>query len=281
VESTPDSHVFIEEYQPKPGMVSIDFYVDGRLANTAGPFYDYLGRGVELNTDGSATLLVWKDSSKGVPQVVGLTARGAVRFRVDCDEDYVDAGGAPDGSGALLLPNRDGSDRNTFRWYTSEGKSHLLDISPNPHLAGWVPGTHKSLFSTSLGDKAQSYQLVDWDAGKVLWRTPPFGEGYVLAIGFTPELIVFSVAELYQPGPWRGANWFQRNGGKEWIRTFYALRTEDGSTAARWQARTPRRLEGDYRDRFLTLDDRLFFLTADQVVEVQTRDILAKSGGWR
>jgi hypothetical protein len=280
IESTPDSRVFIEEYQPKPGMISIDFYLHGKLAGTAGPFLDYTGNSIELNDDGSASLLVWKDTTRKTPQVVGLNASGQVLFRVDCDEPFVDRGGAPGGVGALLLPNRGGSDRNTFRWYTGDGKLHSLDISPVPYLVGWIPKTRMSLFSTSLGDKTQNYQLIDWDTGKVVWEIPPFGEGYVLAVGITPKLIVFSVAELYKPGAWRGANWFQRNGGKEWIRGFYAVNVLDGSTVSHWRAHYPRRLDGDLRDRFLTLGERLFFLTRDEVIEINQDEIIGKENGW-
>lgn len=56
---TPDSRVFIHEFHPKGGMVSLDIYVHGKLVHSAGPFFQHGGDEVNLNNDGSASLLVW------------------------------------------------------------------------------------------------------------------------------------------------------------------------------------------------------------------------------
>jgi hypothetical protein len=136
------------------------------------------------------------------------------------------------------------------------------------------------LFWTSLGNEGQRYQLIDWDTGKRLWDIPCPGRGKALAIGLTPKLIIFAVAELYHPGPWQGAQWPHNEDSKEWIRTFYALSVPDGSLVARWQADHPRKLDAD-RDRFLQLDGKLFYITSDEFTELNLENITTKKNGWR
>ena len=96
-----------------------------------------------------------------------------------------------------------------------------------------------------------------------------------------PRLVVFAVGELYRPGPWRGAQWVLREGEKEWIRAFYAVRIEDGSLVARWQAPFPRRISTEDRESFLWLGDRLLFITSDEVVEFSEEEIISKKNGWK
>jgi hypothetical protein len=281
ITSTPDSRVFINAYHSKPGRIALDIYVHGKLANTIGPFLQYLGRDVELNDDGSATLIVWKDESHMMAQVMATDPNGVIRFRVDCGQEVNAPIVAPDGAGVLLNPNTGGSDQNTFMWYTREGKLCSMEISPNPYCVGWIPKSCKSLFSTGMGDETKRYRLIDWETGKGLWDIPCPGNGKALAVGFTPQLIIFAVAELYQPGPWRGAEWPLRNGGKEWIRTFYAVSLQDGSLVARWQPQYPQRVCEEDRDSFLRLGNKLFYVTAGEFVELNLEDILSKKNGWR
>src|ERR1700679_400788 len=66
-------------------------------------------------------------------------------------------------------------------------------------------GSHRSLFSTSVGFQSPQYQLIDWDKNEKLWQIPAPGSGQVLAVGITPNILLFEEAELYKPGPWRGA----------------------------------------------------------------------------
>ena len=89
------------------------------------------------------------------------------------------------------------------------------------------------------------------------------------------------MAELNKPGPWRGAEWTLGNSGKEWIRAFYAVNVHDGSLAARWQAHYPQRLAGEERDHFLSLGNKLYFITASEVVELNPEDIVSKKNGWQ
>jgi hypothetical protein len=103
----------------------------------------------------------------------------------------------------------------------------------------------------------------------------------VLAVGYTPKLTIYATAELYKPGPWRGAQWSLGNSGKEWIQTFYAVNVQDGSVVARWQEQYPQRLAGEDRDHFLRLGDKLFYVTASEFVELNLDDIISKRNGWK
>ncbi len=273
--------MFVHEFHPKQGQIALDIYVHGKLANTVGPFWQYLAERVHLSDDGSAALIVWKDESEKTAQMAVLDPGGKVSFRVDCDHPVHSPLGAPGGTGALLRPNTGGTNQNKFLWYTREGKLRSLDISPNPHCVGWIPVTRKSLFATGVGHAAR-YRLIEWDGAKTLWDIPcPGDNGHALAIGLTPRLVVFAVGELYQPGPWRGSQWVLREHEKQWIRAFYAVNLHDGSLVAHWQAPYPRRLCTEDRDSFLRLDNKLFFLTADEVVELSEDEIISKSNGWK
>jgi hypothetical protein len=165
--STPDSRVFVEEFHPEHGLIAMNIYLHGKLTNTVGPFQRYKGDDVHLSDDGSASLIIWKDDTRKTAQFIGLDANGITRFQVDCDDPVINKGVAPDGSGALLAPNS-GLNQYTFMWYTSQGKRHSLEITPNPYLVGWIPGTHSSLFTTG-GDKTTTYKLIDWEREKQMW----------------------------------------------------------------------------------------------------------------
>lgn len=281
ITSTPDSRVFIHEFHPKQGQIALDIYVHGKLANTVGPFRQYLAEDVHLRDDGSAALIVWKDESKKTAQLVVLNPGGKVSFQADCDNPVYSPIAAPEGVGALLRPNTGGTNQDTFLWYTRQGKLRSLDVGPNPYCVGWIPDTRKSLFSTSVGFERR-YRLIDWDTAKTLWETPcPGDNGHALAIGLTSRLIIFAVGELYRPGPWRGTQWILREGEKEWIRTFYAVSVENGSLVARWQALYPRRLCTGDRDNLLRLGNKLFFITSDEVTELSEEEIISKKNGWK
>jgi hypothetical protein len=245
ITSTRDSRVFIHEYHPQPGRIALDIYLHGKLAHTLGPYWQYQASEVELNDDGSASLQVWKDEAHSATQVVTTDANGAVGPETDCGQP-----GSP-------------------------------AIGPNPRCLGRIPTACKSLFSTSIGFDDR-YHLIDWNTGKSLWDIPCPGseKAQALAVGFTPKLIVFAVAELYKPGPWRGEQWVLDNNGKEWIRAFYAVSVQDGSIVARWQAKYPQRLAGDERDQFIWLGGKFFYVTASEFVELNSDDTMAKKNGW-
>jgi hypothetical protein len=262
ITSTPDSRVFIHEYHPKGGQVALDIYLHGKLANTVGPFFEYQGTDVALNDDGSAGLLIWKDESRTRVQIVVINTNGAVMSRTDCDAPGTSRIVAP---GGCLLP----------------ANIQLPDIGPNAWCAGWIPGTHKSLFKTSVGFETNRFHLIDRDTGKQLWDIPCPGGGELLAVGLTSKFIIFAVAELYGSGPWRGSQWGFLNGKKDWIRAFYAVNTGDGQIAARWQESYPRRYcDSDY-GHFLWLNDNLFYVAPDEFTKLNFEDIAAKKNGWK
>jgi hypothetical protein len=281
ITSTPDSRVFFHERHPEQALIALDIYVHGKLANTVGPFFQYLGNDVALNEDGSAGLLIWKDEAKSTAQIVTLNTNGSIRFRVDCGAPVTSFIVAPGGTGALLRPNTGGTNQNKFMWFAEQGKLRSMDISPNPECVGWIPGSQKSLFLTSLGNEANRWQLIDWDLGKRLWDIAPPGDGQVLAIGLTPNLILFSVALPYHQAARQSAPGTLPHDAKEWIRTFYAVNVQDGSVVARWQAQLPHLSFDAGQEHFLQLGDKLFYVTPQDVTQLNLDDIRSKQHGWR
>jgi len=91
-------------------------------------------------------------------------------------------------------------------------------------------------------------------------------------MALTPKLIIFSISEPKPSLP---------DGGKAWRRTFDAVKVQDGSLVAQWQAQLPHRSFSSDRDRFLQLDDRLFYITKEEVAEINLEDITLKKHGWR
>ena len=279
INSTSDSRVFFHERHPKQGLIALDIYVHGKLASTVGPYLQYLGNDFSLNADGSTGLLIWKDESKTTAQIVTSNTNGSIRFRVDCGAPVTSLIVAPGGSGALLRPNTGGTNQNSFMWFTGQGKLYSMDVSPNPWCVGWIPGSRKSLFSTSLGNEAGHYQLIDWDIGKQLWDIPCPGDGHALAIGLTPDLIIFAVAVPYHPAA-RQSTPFPDD-EEEWLRTFYAVNVQDGSVVARWQAQLPHLSFDAGRENFLQLGDRLFYVTPEDFTQLNLDDIRSRRHGWR
>jgi len=132
-----------------------------------------------------------------------------------------------------------------------------------------------------LGNETRHYRLVDWDTGKQLWDIHGPGNGDALAVGLTPKLIIFAVPELYQPGPWMGPELFLPDSKLQWIRTFYAVNVQDGSIAASWKPDPARTFRYDGRDKFLSLGNKLFYITSDEFTEINIDDILSKKNGWK
>ncbi|HKW29547.1 MAG TPA: hypothetical protein VJT54_09435 [Verrucomicrobiae bacterium] len=302
-ESTPDSRVLVYQYNLKPRMVGMDIYIHGKRVNTVGPFsLLYPSPEVVLNDDGSAALLIAKANVQFNPnapgkddntlrdelsaihrlgaQIVALNTNGEVRFRTDCESAVWSPIVAPNGAGVLLRPNT-GTNQNTFIWFTEKGELHSMDISPNPQCIGWIPQTCQSLFLTQIGFETTHVELIDWSAGKRLWDIPLPGGGEILAIGLTPKLIIFSVAELYPSGIWHKENESLLQSGKEWVRTFYAVDVQDGKLVARWRGQFPHSYYGKIPDHFLTLGDKLYYVTADEFTELNQKDIIAGANGWK
>ena len=300
-ESTPDSRVLVYQYNSKPGKVGLDIYIHGKRVNTLGPFSLYYpSHEVVLNDDGSAGLLIAKTKLQFNPntpgkddntlrdelssihslgaQIVVLNTNGEVRFRTDCGNAVWSPIVAPNGAGVLLRPST-GTNQNTFMWFTEKGESHSMDISPNPECIGWIPQTCQSLFLTQLGFETTQVELIDWSAGKRLWDIPLPGGGEILAVGLTPKLIIFSVAEPYPSGIWHKVNQSLLQSGQEWVRTFYAVDVRDGKLVARWRGHFPHTFGAD-RDHFLRLGDKLFYVTANEFTDLNLEDIVSKKHGW-
>jgi hypothetical protein len=268
-----------EEFNPKTGWIGLHIQINGKLVNTLGPYLPcYPSPEPALNDDGSAALLVWSDESKTNARVMVFNTNGAVRFQTDCGPAVWSPIVALDGAGVLVRPNG-GPNPNTFMWFTEKGRVRSMDISPNPEFVGWIPGTYKSFFSTSLGFEA-SYRLIDWSTGEKVWDIPGFG-GDQLAITLTPTLILFSVAEPYPAGEWHKVNESLLQSGKEWVRTFYAVNVADGETVACWRGQFPHRWFDSDHDHFSRMGDKLYYVTADEFTEINIGDIMAKKNGWQ
>ncbi len=245
ITSTPDSRVFVHEYHPQGGMVSEDIYIHGKLAHTIGPFYEYLGNEISLNDDGSASLLIWENEFKTNVQTVMLDTDGQ------------------------MVASRKAQLHST------------PDLGSNAIRVGQIPGANKSLIHTSLGFEGNRYHLIDEDTGKQLWDIPCPEGGQPLDIGLAPKFVIFSVAELYGDGPWRGSEWVFLNSKRDWIRTFYAINVQDGQILARWQEQYPRRYSDSDYGHFLWLNHQLFYITPDEFTAINFEDILEKRNGWQ
>ena len=264
IAATPDSRVVLDQFSSKAGWASLGIYVHGQRVNSLGPFMPcYPSADAVLNDDGSAAWLVWQDEAKTNAQVVVLNTNGVVQFRADCGHPVWSPIVAPNGAGVLLRPNTGAAaDRNTFMWFTARGKEQALDISPNPECAGWIPESRKALFCTSLGSEPRRWQLIDWDTGKRLWDIASPGAGQFLALGLTPTLVIFAMAEPYGPS--------QSDSGKVQIRTFFAVKVQDGSLAARWQGPLAHRVLDAGTEGFLRLGSRVFYITDEGVQRTQS-----------
>lgn len=276
--ATPDSRVFIDEFNPEPGKVALDVYIHGRRVNTLGPFVPcYPSPSVEMNDDGSACLLVWKDESKTTAQIVALNSNGVVQFQTDCGTNVMGPIVSPNGAGVLLRPN--GTNANTFIWFTRRGKLRSREINFNPECMGWIPGTRKSLFLTSVGNDSYRCQLIDWDTGDRLWDIAIPEVKWPIAFGLTPEFVIFAVEQPAQLDSSPHNNGAQS--GDAWRRVFYAINVADGKIAAKWQAQLPHRMFGYYFDHFIQLGGKLFFVTAEEFSELNLEDIRDKRHGWK
>ena len=78
---------------------------------------------------------------------------------------------APDGAGVLVHANAGGDARNTFFFYTKDGKASSLDVGPNAGFLAWLPGATTALMHTSIGYDYRLH-LTDWSSGKRLWEIP-------------------------------------------------------------------------------------------------------------
>jgi hypothetical protein len=280
---TPDSRTFIRPFTPEPGQNSLEVYAHGVLTATLGPFVRHMAQQFEMNDDGSMAAVIWKDATKTTPQVVCADRDGSIRFRVDCDETDSMCMPAPDGAG-VILRDMDMPERRKFTCYTREGKGRTVALTPNSRCIGWIPGTLRSLFSTSVGFDSH-YHMIDWDSGKELWEIPCPGNLHAAAITITSRLVIFLVAERYKGyhtgGGWGDSQWMLREGEEPLIRAFYAFRVEDGRMVARGQAAFPRFFSEREQARLMQVRNKIYFLTTEEFTEINEEDIIEGKNGWK
>ncbi len=261
ITATADSRTFVHQYDPQPGQLVLDIYKSGQLAATVGPFTNYKGWDFNLREDGSISLLCWQSPEKEAVQLVVIGPDGTERFRADCDDPYEMPVPAPEGRGALLH-----CQDNVFKFYHGAVISEAVAIGPNAECFGWLPGTTKALFETSLGD-GYRFKLIDWPAGEVLWDIPepnPKRHHSAPAIAWAEDYLLLSNLEIMAMGDAEGP-----------VRTIYALDVNTSEVVAQW---LPKPLCHFYLDagHFLKLGDKLFYIADEAFCEINPEDIATR-----
>jgi hypothetical protein len=272
ITATEDSRTFVHEFHPREGEVAAYVYRDGNLAGTIGPYLQYQGQDVQLGSDGSLALLVWKDEDKKTAQVVVAGPDAKVRFRVDCEGPVMSPVPALGGRGVLVQANAGGDARNTFCFYTRAGKVSSVKVGPNAGFMAWLPGTATALMHTSVGHDYR-FHLIDWSTGKKLWDIPDPNPARVP--GSLPPVGV--VKDHLLLGGLEYVKWGDRG---EPVRSLHALDPKTGRVVARW---LPGPLYQPSSDggRFLRVGKKLFLVADEEFAEVSVEDIAGRRNGWR
>jgi hypothetical protein len=270
--ATPDSRTFVHEFHPREGEIAADVYVEGKLADTVGPYPQYQGQDVHLGDDGSLALLIFKNGDSKVPVVVVAGPGGKVRFEAACDGPVLFPAPAPGGEGVLVQSNGGGDAPNTFTLYTRQGKGAKRTVGPNAHFVLWLPGTRTALFLTSIGHDYR-FHLIDWDSGKRLWEiadpNPARVPGAFPATAAAGDYLLFGGLE--------DVTWGER---KEAVRSIHAVDAKTGRVAARWLPSPLYQASAD-GGHFLRLEKKLFLVTDEEFAEVRLADVAARRNGWR
>ncbi len=271
ITSTPDGRVFVHQFHPAQGQIAVDLHVAGKCVGTVGPFVQYLGRGVQVGDDGSIALVVWKNESRQVAQVVAAGPDGKVTVQADCDGPVDAPKPAPDGVGVLVQPNTGAPGRDTWSYYTAKGKKSTLYVGPNAGLVCWLPGTTKALCSTAIGSTYR-FHLIDWATGRRLWEiadpNPARAGSSAPQVAPLGGLLLFAGLESRQLG-----------GAREPVRSLQAVEARTGQLVARWQP-TPLRRFAD-GGRFVRQGERLFLVADNEFAEIRLRDIDRGKNGWK
>lgn len=283
--ATLDGRTLIDTFNPGKDELAYDVYVHGVLANTVGPFVGNQFPPVKPNSDGSTAIGIWEDATKTIPQIVCADPNGKIQFRVDCGgpgqtpvlSPNLEVIAAPDGAGALLKVGF--QDQHKFTLYTRTGKGPTVQVGFNSRCIGWVPATLKSLFETSIGYDAR-YRMIDWETGKILWDVHQPEGMHVTAAGITSKLVIFTGAELYRGGPWRGSGWMLRELKTPLIRAMIAVSAEDGHFVSHWRGQYPGSFAGYDDAYFVQMEKKLILFTPQELTELSEEDILSARNGW-
>ncbi|HEY3417674.1 MAG TPA: hypothetical protein VGM23_12385, partial [Armatimonadota bacterium] len=112
------------------------------------------------------------------------------------------------------------------------------------------------------------------------WNIPAPNNSKVDDVLLTPDLLLFSVTERYNSGPWGGDAFAIQQDGHDYIRAFYAADLHSGQFIAVWRARYPTRYCSHQSGFFRCIGNRLYYVTAEEFVELNTADIREKKNGW-
>jgi len=263
---------FVDEFHPEEGQIAADIYISGKLANTIGPYVQYLGEDVRVGEDGSIALLTWKTAEKKVAQVIVVGIDGKTKFASDCEPAMISPLPAPDGGGVAVRMNKGDEDRNRFVFYQVSGRKSSLVVAPNAEFATWLPGSTVALMQTSIGFEYR-WRLIDWSTGKQLWEVGDFttrrvpGTGSpVVAIG---GYLLFGGLENLEEGQSNSAS-----------RRIYAVNASNGRVVAHWSPSPPSQPATDV-GRFRKLGEKLYLVTEETVSEINLNDIATKKNGWQ
>ncbi|MCI0458024.1 MAG: hypothetical protein L0Z62_13755 [Gemmataceae bacterium] len=270
IDSTPDGRVFVHQFHPAQGQIAADLYVAGKCVGTVGPFLQYESRNVRVGDDGSIGLLVWKDESKKVPQVIAAGPDGKITVKADCDGPVDAPKAAPDGVGVLVQPNT-GEGRNTWSYYTRGGKQSTLYVGPNAYLVCWLPGTTRALCSTALGSTYR-FHLIDWAKGRRLWAIDDPNPARAGSSG--PQVASLGGLLLFA-----GLESIRLGGNGEPVRSLQAVEARTGQVVARWHP-TPLKRFAD-GDRLVRQGERLFLVADDEFAEIRLQDVARGKHGWK
>jgi hypothetical protein len=261
---------FLHQYNPDPKRVAVDVYVGGKLARTFGPYRQYESSGIYHGSDGSLVLLTWKTGDNNTPQIVAAGPDGKVTMHVDCIHPVMSPVVAPEARGVLVQPN--GTDRDTFSYYTAKGKVASYKPGPNAHCVTWLPKSATAVMSSSVGHDYR-FHLVDWTRGKQLWdiRDPCAARvpGWAPRVAVAKDYLLFAGREYVK--------WGER---QDPVRCLYAVDSKTGKTVARWHP-TPHRSSSDRDEPWFFPDGpKLYVMTPDEFSEINLDDIAAKKRGW-
>jgi hypothetical protein len=266
INATPDSRVFHHNYRPEDRMIAVDVYLHGELVGTVGPYHLYRGD-VTLSERGDAALLA-REGPNGPVQVVVFDERAKVRFTTRCDDPVMHPAVTPAADGVLLEVNT-GEQPQQFTFYQTTGKARSLGIGPNARLLDWVPGTHRAVFVTSIGDKNR-YRLIDWDTGSTVWEIAdpcPRGNPDARSVVALQDFVITCGSE------------YINDEHPVTIPTLYAISTKNGELLASWRPDFGP-IVSIAGGSLLKLRDKLYFVSDTYASEVDLDDIAAKRNGW-